>query len=445
MEINEESKRDMTWLQLMDYVEELKKYGSVPGLTNMQNLCEKLKHPQKKLSFIHIAGTNGKGSTLAFLSEILKAAGYRTGRYISPTLFTYNERIQINGKAISQRKLCHYMTRLKEACEQLVQEGQPHPTAFEIETAIAFLYFRDENCQIVVLETGLGGLLDATNIISNTLLAVFTSISLDHMGILGKTLPQIAANKAGIMKENATAIALKGEAEVMEVLQTQAGKLQIPFSMADPSKVYAWKSSLEKQIFSYDGYKGLCISMSGRYQIENAVLAVEAVKLLHTKGFPVSEKAIFSGLEKTFWPGRFQVLNKKPYLIADGAHNRDGARQLAESIRFYFTNRKIVYIIGMLRDKEQDEILAATCSKEANLAIHQILTVPTPGERGMTAYELACFVKKYHSNVTAVDSVQEAVELSKLLADKETVIIAFGSLSYLGNFITIAQKVYVKK
>lgn len=435
-----ENQKDMTFNEVMDYVEELKKYGSVPGLTNIKNLCDKLGNPQKELWFVHIAGTNGKGSVLAFLSEILKAAGYRTGRYISPTLFEYRERIQVNNKPISKRELCRHMTILKDACEELVKEGSPHPTAFEIETAMAFQYFKDQKCQIVVLETGLGGLLDATNIISNTLVSVFTSISLDHMGILGRTLQEIAENKAGIMKPDSVTVALEGEKEVTRVLEKKADALNIPIIVVDPLKASGIKRSLVKQTFSYEEYKNLTITMAGIYQIENAMLAVETVRVLKKRNFAIPDKAVYKGLENTLWQGRFQILAKKPYFIADGAHNRDGAKQLAETIRFYFTNRKIIYIIGMLRDKEQDEILKETCPLAT-----QILTVPTKGERGTSAYELACKAKEYHANVTAVDSVEEAVEMAYLFSSKDTVILAFGSLSYLGNLIKIVEKITADK
>lgn len=435
-----ENQKDMTFSEVMDYVEELKVYGSVPGLANIENLCNKLGNPQQALKFVHIAGTNGKGSVLAFTSEILKAAGYRTGRYISPTLFEYRERIQVNNRPISKKELCRQMTILKRICGELVEEGKPHPTAFEIETAMAFQYFKEQDCQIVVLETGLGGLLDATNVISNTLAAVFASISLDHMGVLGKTLQEIAENKAGIMKPGSAAVALKGEREVICVLQKRAEQLHIPFVMADPSDVSGIKRSLGKQIFSYKEYKNLTINLAGIYQIENAILAVEAVKLLGQKGINIPEKAVYKGLENTCWPGRFQILSKRPYFIADGAHNRDGAKRLAETIRFYFTNRKIIYIIGILRDKEQDEILRATCPLAS-----QILTVPTKGERGLSSYDLACKAKEYHAHVTAADSVEEAVEMAYLFADKDTVIVAFGSLSYLGGLIQIVEKINAGK
>lgn len=435
-----EDQKDMTYAEVMDYVEELKAYGSVPGLTNIENLSVKLGMPQRALQFVHIAGTNGKGSVLAFLSEVLKEAGYRVGRYISPTIFEYRERIQINGRPVSKKDLCRLMTRMKKICEELVSEGNPHPTAFEIETAMAFLYFKEKDCEIVVLETGLGGLLDATNVIENTLVEVFTSISLDHMNILGKTIEEIAENKAGIMKAGSISVALKGEDEVMKVLKGKALSLGIPLVITDPQKAAGIKRGLDKQTFSYKEYKNLTITMAGTYQIENAMLAVDAVDQLKELGFKIPEKAVYRGLEKAVWPGRFQVLSKKPYFIADGAHNRDGAKRLTESIRFYFTNRRIIYIIGMLRDKEQDEILKETCSLAS-----QILTVSTKGERGLAAYDLACLASDYHNHVTAVDSVQEAVELSYLLSDKDTVIVAFGSLSYLGDLMKIVESLSAKK
>lgn len=424
----------MNYQEVLDYVEELKKYGSVPGLANVQRLCERLGNPQDKLKFIHIAGTNGKGSVLAFCSEILKESGYRVGRYISPTIFEYRERIQVNGRPVSKKELCRLMELMKGVCGEIEAEGNPHPTAFEIETAMAFLYFLEQNCDVVVLETGLGGLLDATNIVKTTILEIFTSISFDHRKVLGNSLACIAEQKAGIMKPGSRALAIQGEDTVMEVLARKAEELAIPLSVVEPLEITGVKSSLEKQSFHYKGYRDLTISMVGKYQLENAALSVCAMEELIKTGFPVKEKAVYRGLLQTCWPGRFQILTKKPLFIADGAHNQDAAVRLAQSVRFYFTNRRIIYIIGILRDKEQNEILKAACPLAS-----QILTVPTPGERGLPSYELACMVKEYHDNVTAADSVQEAVELAYLLADKETVIVAFGSLSYLGNLINIVK------
>lgn len=425
----------MTLQETTAYIQELGKYGVRPGLENMENLMEKLGNPHNELSFVHIAGTNGKGSVAAFISEILQQAGYRTGRYISPAVFEYREEIQVGKRPISQKELCRKMTVMKEICKELTEEGKPHPTAFEVKTAMALWHFKEQGCQIVVLETGLGGLLDATNIVTNTKVAVFTSISLDHMKILGGTLREIAGQKAGIMKPGAAAVAFKGEEEAVEVLREKADSLHIPLILVDAGEAGKVKRSLEKQSFSYGKYQNLTITLPGNYQIENAMVAVRAVEALSEAGFPIPDKAIYQGLAKTLWPGRFQVLSRKPYFIADGAHNRDAARRLAESVEFYFTNRRILYIIGMLRDKEQEEVLKITCPLAA-----QILTVPTRGERGTSSYELACKAGKYHENVTATDSVEEAVELAYLLADEASVIIAFGSLSYLGDLIRTVEK-----
>lgn len=425
----------MTYGQAMDYIEELGKLGSVMGLASMENLCEKLGNPQQDLSFIHIAGTNGKGSVLAFLSEILKAAGYRTGRYLSPVIFEYRERMQVNGRNISQKDLCRLMTDMKEICQELVKEGRPQPTAFEVETAMAFRYFKEKNCQIVVLETGMGGLLDATNIIPSPLVTVFTAIGFDHMKVLGGTLKEIAQNKAGIMKPGTLAAALKGEREVMEVLEGKAKELQVPLYTADPAQARGIRRSPKKQVFSYRDYKNITIRLGGVYQIDNAVLALTAAELLKQAGFPIPEKAVYQGFANAFWPGRFQVLGKDPCFIADGAHNWQGAVRLRETLQFYFTNRRIIYIIGVLRDKDQDKILQELCPLAS-----QVLTIPTKGERGLSSYELAVKAKEYHDNVSALDSVQEAVELAYLLADKDTVITAFGSLSYLGELIKVVEK-----
>lgn len=425
----------MTWKEVEGYLEKLQAYGSVPGLDNIKNLCEKLENPQNDLCFVHIAGTNGKGSVLACLSTVLKEAGYRTGSYLSPTVLDYRERIQINGKMISKKDLCEEFSLLRAACEELVSEGKPHPTPFEIETAMAFHYFKDRSCDIVVLETGLGGAADATNIIEHTAAAVFTSISMDHMGILGNTMEKIAKQKAGIIKKGCTAVVIRQQPEAEEILKQECERQQAVFLQADPDLAKEKKCTLEKQVFSYKEYKNLEITMTGRYQIANAVLAVEAIRVLGEKGFPVKEEALRKGLLTAFMPGRFQVISKKPTVIADGAHNADGAAKLAESVRFYFTNRRIIYIMGILRDKEYEEIIRETCSYA-----QQIFTVSTQGERGLSAYALAGEVRRYHENVTAADSVEEAVELSLLLADKDTVVIAFGSLSYLGKFISAVEK-----
>ncbi len=426
----------MNYAQAVEYMESLNSYGIVPGLENIQNLCEVLGNPQNDLKFIHIAGTNGKGSTLAYISTILKSAGYKVGRFVSPTIFEYRERIQINGRPISQKALCTWVERMKEACDSLCAGGKTHPTSFEAETALAFAYFKEQGCDIVVLETGMGGKLDATNIIQNTLVSVLVSISMDHMQYLGKTIEEIAAQKAGIIKAGSYVVTAMQEEEVLSVIEKRAGECGCTVDVADLAEVKKIRYGLERQRFDYKDFKNLEITLAGNYQIGNALLALKTIEILTALGYKIPEKAIRQGLKETKWPGRFTVVGKKPYFIVDGAHNADAAKKLAESIEFYFTNKRIIFIMGVLRDKEYDIII-----ERMHSYADQIITVATPGNaRALSAYELATEVAKVHPDVTAVDSLEEAVEISCLLAGKEDVILAFGSLSFMGRLLTILEK-----
>lgn len=427
----------MNYREALEYIEKLRPLGSVMGLDTMGALCGRLGNPQEQLKFVHIAGTNGKGSALAYISTVMQAAGYRVGRYISPTVKEYRERFQVDGRMVTQSGLCKYLEPVKEAADQMVAEGLSHPTCFEVETATAFLYFADKACDLVVLETGMGGALDATNVVNNTLAAVFASISMDHMEILGESLSEIAQEKAGIIKNKCYTISVQQAPEVMKILRQSALLKKSKFLTADVSRAKQVRYGVTKQSFSYDRYKNLEISMLGQFQIENAVLAVETVLALTRCGFTVPEDKLRQGLLETRWPGRFDVIAKRPLFIADGAHNEDAARKLGQSIRFYFTNRKIIYIMGVLRDKEYDKVIQNTFG----LASHIITVTPPAGERALSALELAQAARAYHGAVTAADSVQEAVEIAYLLVgkDKDTVIIAFGSLSYLGELIDVVE------
>lgn len=421
--------------EAMEWIEERGKAGSVYGLDSIRELLRRLGNPQEVLRFVHIAGTNGKGSTLAFISTILKCAGYRVGRYISPTIFSYRERIQIGDSPIGKKKLCELLTQIRAVTEEMAADGKAIPTAFEIETALAFLYYKEKKCDIVVLETGLGGEMDATNIIENTLAAVFASISMDHMAILGDSLEEIAAQKAGIIKKGCRVVSLRQQKEAEAVLRKRAEALGCPFITADATEAAGVRCGVKKQRFSYKGMKNLEISLAGTWQIENAVLAVRVIEELGTLGFHVSEKKLREGLLSTRWPGRFTVIGEKPYFIVDGAHNEDASKKLAETLRFYFTNKRIIYIMGILRDKEYEKIIRNT----AELAEQIITVTPPDNPRAMRAYELAQEVRHFHARVTVADSLTEAVEMSCLLADKDSVIVAFGSLSYLGELMRLVE------
>ena len=427
----------MNYREAMAYVEELKQYGTVMGLETMRELCARLDNPQDQLKFVHIAGTNGKGSVLAYVSTVLHTAGYRVGRYISPAVKDYRERFQIDGRMITQLALCSSLERVRKAADTMAEEGLPHPTVFEVETAVAFLYFLDKQCDIVVMETGLGGAQDATNVINTTLVAAFSSISMDHVDILGDSLAKIAAVKAGIIKNGCYVISAKQTPEVMKVLRQAALLHKAKLFTADAARTKNVRYGMTKQHFTYGKYKDMGIAMLGQFQIENAVVALEVITALGRLGYPVEEDKLRQGFAEARWPGRFDIIGKKPLFIADGAHNDDASRKLAQSIRFYFTNKRIIFIMGMLRDKEYEKVIRNTY----DLA-QQIITVTPPvQDRALHAYDLAQAVWQYHDNVTMADSVQEAVEIAYLLAgqDKDSIIIAFGSLSYLGELMDVVE------
>lgn len=426
----------MKYDEALGYIESVGRFGIVPGLDSIRELCRRLGNPQDTLSFVHIAGTNGKGSTLAYIATILQCAGYRVGRYASPAVFEYREKIQVGRQKITKAAVCEGMELIKGICDAMVEDGWNHPTPFEIETALAFRYFQERQCDIVVLETGMGGLEDATNLITTTEVAVLSSIGMDHMQFLGKTLEKIAEQKAGIIKPGCVAVSMVQQPDAMEVVCRIAEEKECPLRIADGGQASHVKYGIERQFFDYQKWKKLEIRQAGKFQIDNAVLALEAVKALEEKGYPVTEAAIRKGLLETVWLGRFQLVGKKPYFLVDGAHNEDAAQKLAESIEFYFTNKRIIYIMGILKDKEYEKVIALT-AKYAD----QIVTVTPPeNPRALHAYELAKEIAPINPNVTAVDSLEEAVEMSYLLAGKEDVIIAFGSLSYLGRLIQILEK-----
>lgn len=429
----------MNYEEARVYLDNVSKYGSVLGLENIRQLLKRLGDPQNDLKFIHIAGTNGKGSVLAYLSTVLKEAGYKVGRYISPTLFAYRERIQVNEEYIEKEALARLTTRIADAVSQMNAIGM-QPTAFEIETAMAFLYFKEKQCDLVVLEVGFGGLEDATNVVTTTVMEVITKIGIDHIAILGDTLEQIAANKAGIIKPETLVVSMRQKPEAMRVIEETCRTKNALLRVAEPELARNITYGVTGQCFTYGDEKDVEISLAGAYQIENAVLAVEAVSGLRSLGYEISKEALYLGLKKTVWRGRFTVLLTSPLFIVDGAHNEDGAEVLKKSLELYFPDRRIFYIMGMFRDKEYDKVLALT----APLA-ESILTVQTPNNpRALDKYELARAAGKYHPKVKAAENIVSAVEESLQKAEKNDVILAFGSLSFLSE-IEKALEEYKRK
>ena len=422
----------MNYQEAMVYIDSCAAYGIVPGLDTISELLFRLHHPEQHLKFIHIAGTNGKGSTLAYISEALSANGYIVGRYVSPTIFEYRERFQIQGKPISKAHVARLMSEVRVHADAMAEEGYAHPTPFEIETAMAFLLFVEKKCDFVVLETGMGGAMDATNVIQNTLVAVISTIAMDHSAYLGNTPEEIASHKAGIIKKDCIVVSAMQEEKVKNVIEEAVCKKQAQkMVFVDNKEIRKQKYDLRKTIFYYKEWDKIEISLLGSYQVKNAALALEVLSVLKDLGVNLSEDKIKKAFVNVIWPGRFQIVDKKPYFLVDGAHNPAAAIELRNSIQFYFTNRKIIYIIGMFRDKEYEKVIETTC----DLATHIITVAKKGNSRALTAYELAKEVARVNPMVTVADSVEEGVELAYLLADKDTVIIAFGSLAYLGDCI----------
>lgn len=429
----------MNYYEARIYLDEVSKYGSILGLENIRNLLDELGNPQEHLRFIHIAGTNGKGSVLAYISTILCEAGYKTGRYISPTVVSYLERIQVHQKPISEDTFAKLVDQVKTAITVMETKGLAKPTVFEVETAIAFLYFREQNCDLVVLETGLGGLLDATNIIKHTLIAVFTPISRDHMGFLGETLTEIARNKAGIIKEGCTVVTAEQVPEVRKVIEITAEEKRCNVCAADMNQVQITEANYEGQVFRINQNGSsvpIRIPLVGGHQVENAVTALEVVKVLNRNGYQIFDQAILSGFAHTVWPGRFTCILKEPLFIVDGAHNEQAVTRLKQTVETFFAGKRLLYIMGVFRDKEYEKMVDLMVPMA-----EEVFTVSLPDEeRTLSAEELKEAVAGYEVPVYAMSSVEQAVEQALQAAEKEDVILAFGSLSYLGAVMQVVEE-----
>ena len=422
----------MDYQKARSYIDEAHRFGGEMSLETITRFLDRLGNPQDDLQFIHIAGTNGKGSVGAYLASVLQEAGYRIGRFISPTLYAYRERIQINGNYISKEDFGRLMDPVAAAMEQMKQANETLPSPFEIETALSFLYYREKKCDMVLLECGMGGLNDATNVIRNTRLAVITSISMDHMEYLGNSLGEIAKQKAGIIKPGAVVVTCLQQPEAAAVISAECRKEKNLLAVGKAYDAKVLEFDLQHLTFTYRG-RTVTIHLAGAHQLENAVLALTGIQALIDQGYEITEDQIRNGFEKTRWNGRVTILKKEPYFIIDGAHNPDAAKKLKQSIQMYFKDRRLIFLMGVFRDKQYDQI-ASILTPMADT----VIVMETPDNpRALPADELAKTVKHYNQNVLTADSLEDAVQKGFELAGENDVIVAFGSLSFTGDLTRI--------
>ncbi len=391
---------------------------------------EKLNNPQKDLKFVHIAGTNGKGSTSTMCANALCDAGYKTGLYISPFVNDFRERIQINGEMISKERLCELVEKLKPICDEFMNSGNVI-TEFEFITALAFVYYKEENCDVVCLEVGLGGRFDATNVIDPPLVSVITSIGLDHTAILGDTVEKIAFEKCGIIKDGTPVVCYPDQPSgvigtVIETAATRQSALYIP---APPHRSEIAFDTPEKTNFRFSGLE-FDLTMHGHHQLLNAITAAQALITLRERGFEISNEAIMSGVSRATLPARIEKISENPLVIVDGAHNPAGIDCLSETVRG-IKSRPIVLVMGMLKDKDVE----ASVAKIAPLCDYLIAVEPN-NPRKMSSQEL-CVIASKHCEAEPAQTYEFAAKRAVKLAGKDGAVVSCGSL-YMASEMRVA-------
>ncbi|MBO4863394.1 MAG: bifunctional folylpolyglutamate synthase/dihydrofolate synthase [Eubacterium sp.] len=414
----------MDYKEIRNYIKEKDKLGSVFGLETINGLLFRLGNPERRIPCIHIAGTNGKGSIMAYIEETLIEAGMRVGRYISPTIFSYRERWMLNHEWASEEDVVWAISKVKEIDDELGSRA----TAFEIETAAAFLLFDKWGCDIMLIECGMGGELDATNVFDNTALNILASVSRDHMNVLGDTIEEITGTKLGIVRESSTLISYPQVKASMDVIKEYSDKNEVNLIIPDTKQLEVLAEGINGSEFIYKGER-FKIKIGSHYQILNAITAIEALNVLES----ITVSDIRKGLENTSWDARLSVIGKDPYIIVDGAHNEDAWLRLRESLEKYFTNEQIIYIISVLADKEYEkmiEILSPTA--------YHVYTVQSKNPRALLKERLAELFNGKGINAEARDDVigalKDAVSLSQSLNDNNPIVIC-GTLSITGEVL----------
>lgn len=416
----------MNHAEALAYIQSFYWKTHTPGLGRIRQLMEKLGNPQRELKFIHVAGTNGKGSVCAMLAAILQAAGYRVGLNTSPHLVEFEERIQVDGTPIAQEELAELVTRIRPAAESM----EEHPTEFELITAMALMYFLERHCDIVVLETGLGGALDASNVIDTPEAAVLTAMGMDHMALLGSTMAEIAAAKAGIIKPGGTVVSSGGCPEADQVFRQTCEERQARLVEVDMSRLCVREQSLIGTRFDFAPWKDLVLPLAGSYQLRNAATAITTVEALQQRGWKIPEQALRQGLARVRWPGRLECLREKdPIFLLDGAHNVHGIKAVTQSLRELFPGRKMVFLLGILADKE----VGAMLDLVAPLAERVVTVTPPESPRAMNAQDLEQLAAARGIPVHAFASVPDGVRAAAQAAGPGGLVCALGSLYMSGT------------
>lgn len=422
----------MNYQEALEYIHGISWTFCKPGLERISELCGAIKDPQKKLKFIHIAGTNGKGSTSAMLESVLREAGYKTGLFTSPYIRTFNERMRVNGENISDEELAQITEYVRPFADAMTDK----PTEFELISAIAFEYFRRNGCDVVVLEAGMGGRLDSTNVIESSLLSIITGIALDHTAFLGDTVEKIAAEKAGIIKAGCPVLFGGEDKSAETVIRERAEALGSRLSVVDRSSLEIISEDLCGTVFDFGGYKNLKIGLLGSYQPKNASTVLAAIDLLRKSGLDVPDSAVLSGLEKTRWAARFEVISKEPLVIFDGAHNPEGVAAAVDSIQRYFGEKRVFVLSGVLRDKDYN-IIARDISRVASRAF----TLTPENPRTLSAAEYAEVLRGKGVEATPYCSIYEALDAATEQAAKEGApLFCLGSLYTYSSVIEYFEK-----
>lgn len=421
----------MNYEETLSYIGSITWRGSKLGLERIEELLSLLGRPQDELKFIHIAGTNGKGSTAAMLSSVFTEAGYKAGLFTSPYIIDFNERMQINNVPISNEELAEIATYVRPFAEM----SEDPPTEFELNTAIAIEYFKRNKCSIVILEVGMGGLLDSTNVIESPELAIITAIGLDHIDELGGTVEAIAKAKAGIIKEGCKVLLYEQDKVIEEIVKTVSEEKHAKLYQTEFAEIELVDRSINRQYFHYKHLHNLSIPLIGTYQLKNAAVVLKAIEVLVSGGWKISEEAVYKGLANTKWPGRFEVVSDHPVFIVDGAHNPHGIRATADSLKQHFHEKKIVFLLGIMADKDIEDMLSVILPLS-----QEFITVTPDNPRAMSAVELKEILIKKGAKARACGSIAEGVDAARKTAGEGGIVCAIGSLYMVGDI-----KAYISK